>query len=359
MRKNQENYFIDFLRLVFSLCILFYHSWIFAGPFGNGFFNHGRLAVDFFFIVTGYLMIRSAQKQRRSKAILKDSFIFIKKKITRLIPALLVTFFIGAVLVFGKKIITDPSIVLSGKLLPELFQLGIFGYDLPINSAWWYISAMLFVLALLYPLALRFKDDYCRYIAPLIIVMALGFVLSFKIDINDPMIMGFFLRNGFWKALIFIPLGNIAFYIANLLKKKKLKNTTIVAASILEPIIYIALVANLHYLFMSSFLYAILLTANISLTFSGITYSSKIFKHKIWKKLGNYGFYIFLCNIPVRFFVVRHFTNLGYSYKHIFFYFIAMSCLTAALVYLVVEILYKRIVLGRIRGEKPTNRRAR
>lgn len=359
MRKNQENYFIDFLRLVFSLCILFYHSWIFAGPFGNGFFNHGRLAVDFFFIVTGYLMISSAQKQRRSKAILKDSFIFIKKKVARLAPALIVTFFIGAVLVFEKKIITDPNIILSGNLLPELFQLGIFGYDLPINSAWWYISAMLFVLALLYPLALKFKDDYCRYIAPLVIVIALGFVLNFKIDINDPMIMGFFLRNGFWKALIFIPLGNIAFYISKLLKKKKLKNATIIAASIIEPIMYVILIANLYYLFMSPFLYAILLTANIALTFSGITYSSKVFKHKIWKKLGNYGFYIFLCNIPVRSFIVHHFASLGYSYRHIFFYFITISCLVAAFVYLIVEVLYKKFITGRTKGEKPTNRRTR
>jgi peptidoglycan/LPS O-acetylase OafA/YrhL len=62
MKEKQENYFIDFLRFVFSVCIVFYHSWMFAGEFGKGIFNYGYLAVDFYFIVTGYLMINSMSK---------------------------------------------------------------------------------------------------------------------------------------------------------------------------------------------------------------------------------------------------------------------------------------------------------
>ena len=57
MKKEGQNYFIDFLRFVFSVGILLYHSWSFTGEFGKGLFNAGYLGVDFFFIVTGYLMI--------------------------------------------------------------------------------------------------------------------------------------------------------------------------------------------------------------------------------------------------------------------------------------------------------------
>ena len=79
MRK--QNYFIDFLRFVFSICILFYHSWVFAGEFGNGIFNYGFLAVDFYFIVTGYLMMMSIYKMKSHTTILNDSFIFMYNKI--------------------------------------------------------------------------------------------------------------------------------------------------------------------------------------------------------------------------------------------------------------------------------------
>lgn len=62
--ESQENYYIDFLRFLFSISILCYHSWIFTGVFGNGLFNAGCYGVDFYFIVTGYLMMNSISKKR-------------------------------------------------------------------------------------------------------------------------------------------------------------------------------------------------------------------------------------------------------------------------------------------------------
>jgi peptidoglycan/LPS O-acetylase OafA/YrhL len=65
MKKQVSyNYFIDLLKFIFSVIIVFYHSWIFTGEYGAGFFNHGYLAVDFYFIVTGYLMMQSIAKEK-------------------------------------------------------------------------------------------------------------------------------------------------------------------------------------------------------------------------------------------------------------------------------------------------------
>ena len=109
-------------------------------------------------------MINSLNKTKRKKEpILKESLTFVYSKIKSLIPALIVTFVVGAILVYGKNLL-DIRIWLSNQLLPELFQLGILGYEMSVNSSWWYISAMLIVIAILYPLAKKYDESYCKYI---------------------------------------------------------------------------------------------------------------------------------------------------------------------------------------------------
>ena len=353
MKQKTENYFIDFLRFIFSMCILFYHSWVFSGAYGNGILNHAYLAVDFYFIVTGYLMINSIYNYKKKKMlILEESFDFVYRKIKKLFPSLVAAFLVGVVFVYGKSIFFDLEIWLSNKLLPELFQLGIFGYELSVNSSWWYISAMIFVLALIYPVATKYKEYYCKYIAPLIIVFALGIVSACKININDPNTISFFFRNGFYKALIFIPLGNISYIIANKFKDKKFKKNEIIILSILEIIVYMILILNMHYLFMGNFVFAVLLMLNISLTFSGVTFATKIFKNKIWKKFGEYGFYVFLCNISIRTYMMRVYMNSGLSYRQLLPKFLILSCLTALFIYILVELIYKKIILNKIMALK-------
>ena len=353
MGNKQENYFIDFLRFLFSLSILFYHSWVFAGAYGNGIFSYGYLAVDFYFIVTGYLMINSIYKNKKSKlSTLNESFNFIYKKVKKLFPSLLVTFIIGIVFVYGRSVFSDYELLLSNKLLPELFQLGIFGYDLSVNSSWWYISAMIFVLMLVYPLATKYKKEYCVYIAPLIIVFTLGIVNMYKININNPLGITLLLRNGFYKALIFIPLGNISYVLSNKIKDKNLSKYKSILLSVFEIVIYVILLLNLNRLHMGTFLYAVLLMINISITFSNVTIPSKIFKHSIWKKIGNYGFYIFLCNISIRTYMLKNYMHLNLTYNQLLICFVTITCITSLVIYLIVEILLKDYIFKIINRKK-------
>ena len=86
--KDEQNYFIEFLRFVFSIAILIYHSWLFIGIYGEGIFRRGYLGVDFYFIVTGYLMINSLNRdKKKSKSILKESFDFVFKKYKNCSPS--------------------------------------------------------------------------------------------------------------------------------------------------------------------------------------------------------------------------------------------------------------------------------
>lgn len=66
-KETNYNYIIDALKFVFSFIIVIYHSWCFSGTWGNGYFQYGFLAVDFYFIVTGYLMMNSINKKKIKK----------------------------------------------------------------------------------------------------------------------------------------------------------------------------------------------------------------------------------------------------------------------------------------------------
>lgn len=60
-RENLRNGEIDFLRFLFSLIILLRHSSNIVGKEWYPFLG-GAFAVEFFFIVSGYLMMASIQK---------------------------------------------------------------------------------------------------------------------------------------------------------------------------------------------------------------------------------------------------------------------------------------------------------
>ena len=63
MKENNYNYFIDFLKFIFSIIIVIYHAWVFAYSYDVAPFKAGYLAVDFYFIVSVYLMMKSIQKE--------------------------------------------------------------------------------------------------------------------------------------------------------------------------------------------------------------------------------------------------------------------------------------------------------
>ena len=335
---KDKNYFIDFLRFIFSIGILLYHSWMFTGIYGEGLARRGYLGVDFYFILTGYLMLNSLKKEKCvDKYILKDSLKFVMKKYFRLLPALIVTFIISIPFVYGRNLF-NYQLLLSNSLIGEILQLGILGYSMNVNSSWWYLSAMFLVLLILYPIAKKYKNDYIRYIAPLILLFTVGLIKTKEIDINNPLAISFYLRNGFYKGIIFIILGNISYEITNNIKKIQLSYRKIQILTITEILTYLFLILNLHYFIVDTLLFAILLTLNISLTFSNVTYTKKLFKNEIWNKLGTFGFYMFLCQIAIRTYMLRHLT---YNYINDLVKYIIITVFVSIIIYIIIEIIYK------------------
>ena len=186
--KNQS---IEILRFLFAFIVLNFHFFNISGIFTDeeaaGFwFHHGNLAVEFFFLVSGYLMAASAFRLIESRAkenapvsIGPSTVDFMKRKI----KGVFLTVLLGWILAFTmyQAFADDHSIKTVFERLYmsfyEVFMLRNAGFRIYSTfNASWYISAMMLTMLACYPLLLKFKKTYLYVLAPLIAIFVLGYM---------------------------------------------------------------------------------------------------------------------------------------------------------------------------------------
>lgn len=193
MRK-QHNVTIDFLRFLFSVIVVLHHSRYVLGD-DNCYFLGGSLAVEFFFFVSGYLLLVSADKAGRkngagTNGIGSETLHFILHKIRSFLPEFLIAWWIGFVLIgvvrqygvldylkaFGNDFWELTLVKMSG-----LFTHGI-------DGAMWYLSAMLLGMAILYPLLRTKRDLMTHLVCPLLALFLYGYLCQAEGHPRDPIV---------------------------------------------------------------------------------------------------------------------------------------------------------------------------
>jgi len=338
--NNKRNYYVDFLKLIFSIIIVYYHSWMFNGNYS--YFERGFYAVDFYFIITGFLFIKSLEKIYNKKTkepigLLNIKFIF--KKIKDILPSIIFVFIIGYFLVFRRSSF-DYNVIFSNNIITEFLSLGFLGNGMAINSACWYVSVMVVVLFILFPIVYKYKKNFNYLISPLIIFFSIGICNYFNIYINSPLERGYIFINGFYKGLIFINLGVISYELCCYLKNIDLTKKIRIIGTVFETLIYIFLIINMHYSVAGSYVSAILFTFNIALTFSNISYTADLFNSERYQKMGKFGFCLYLSNIPVRTFIMAKF---AYSYGRMLLVYWILVLIISSLSYFFSQFVIKKI----------------
>tara|TARA_B100000787_G_scaffold140302_1_gene109268 strand:- start:368 stop:2260 length:1893 start_codon:yes stop_codon:yes gene_type:complete len=218
--KRSFNYNINGSRGLAVFLVFLFHL-------NLNYFNGGYIGVDIFFVISGYVISQSLLKiHETKKKFIDTSKLFFKKRILRIVPAIVVLTLVS--IIFFKIIFIEKhylaflkSIFYSNVFLSNFFfwsESGYFGLEnlfKPLLHTW-SLSVEIQVYLVL-PLLLFFllKKRYLLFISTILIIIFLSIFFG-EVFINRPFVYFF----PFFRFHEFL-LGAFIFYYLNFLSKKK------------------------------------------------------------------------------------------------------------------------------------------
>lgn len=304
-QAGKRNGKIELLRFICCIIVILFHchNYYIDTPSSSGFglFPRGHMSVEFFFMVSGYLMAAGIYRdlQKQSDATLGKNYLqFLWKKVLSILPYHLIAF--ALLFVFEcvhrgegiKEIIKMFLSVIPNFLLIQ--QAGFQYYNL--NSPTWYISAMLLAMAIIYPLCRKFYSNYSYIIAPLSGFIIMGWLFHDFGTIHGVSkwtVLGY---TSFLRAIAEINFGIFSFSCTRALKKIEWNKKERYWLTLFEVFCWI-----LAFLFMGYYvprryeIYEVLLIfVAVTFTFSDVTFGREIFDNKVVAFLGKFSLPLYL-----------------------------------------------------------------
>lgn len=178
--QKKQNGELNLLRFVFSIIILIFH-WNLT--FKYGVVTNGNIGVEFFFILNGFFMCRSAENRKLAPTdrIGSSTWTYLMGKIRKFFPYYLCVVLLQLIVRF--IIIKHEDAAYVGqelfKSIPT-FTLSFMVLNYKTASLYvgntWYLSSMLVVMLMLYPLLLKSYDSHAKITIPLICLFLLGYL---------------------------------------------------------------------------------------------------------------------------------------------------------------------------------------
>ncbi len=353
--QGKRNLGIEFWRFVFICCIACLHwSNNYFGAVPR--FEAAYVATEFFFIVSGYLLVNKFYNGSEKISAWKYTFNRIKGMYFYYVCAFGVLFLYSCL--EGRYLVTDIINELFGGIweLTFLHISGMRAYGL-LNYPTWYISAMIIAGYFIYAGLRHFEEKYVEIIAPLsvILIYAVFSRENQTIDVwGGSSILN--ISDALTRAFAGMNLGILAFFLSRAIRDKYIENS--MGKTVLSIIEILAFVGALNIMItrqhgQSDFFAIAFLFVGISIAFSGIStfdkiFDIEIFNIKIFEVAGRLSFIMFLNQI----FIINIVGKIqGMSYKvAIIVYLVALTIFS--MVFLLVADAIKRVVMSRIIAKK-------
>lgn len=316
VEKKKRNNMIDLFKLVLSFVIVLYH--ISLNIDGFTIFNRGLLAVDFFFIVSGYFFVISVLKDKKysdDNHIYEDNVKLILRKYKSFFPYL----FVGFVLSLLYRIILDNIGVHT--ILNSIFTLLLVHMaGLPVskvNNVVWYLSVMLLSMFIIYPLIRKQTRKYCLYLAPIFVIIGLGLFNNYFVNFNS-YLQYKFVFNASLRGFIDINIGIVLYYLVDYFKNKEFSIFGKAFATFLELLGWVFMIILMTHQYYKLDIFSIFVWFILMfIALSNLSYTSKIAEKIRIKKVDKLSLAIYCIHIPCivwcRFFAEHYIHISGYN----------------------------------------------
>ncbi len=218
---KKHNGIIGIWKFLFSLLILAFHITAFESE-SHTLFSCGAIGVDFFFLVSGYLLAKKvAGETRRLNGapcdIPKSTWKFLLGKIRVFYPYLLVAFLVLFVIRFlqGQWSIREYLDSTNDLLLLQTVSVK----SQRMVGASWYLSAMLVAMLIIYPMMKKFQRTFSLLIAPSACAVLGGYLLYTQASIRSWNAWAGILCVGLFKAFLEIAFGCFVYEASEKLRK--------------------------------------------------------------------------------------------------------------------------------------------
>lgn len=300
---------------MFAIGIVLYH----ARPLlRQDLFVCGYIGVEFFFIVSGYLLMKKADGMPRDEKrdVFDENLEMICHKAAGILPYFvpaLVCAFVFRFLFSGKSFWDMTHDFIYG--LNELFSLQMFGFETGnLIDVTWYLSALFIVSFVLFPILRKRAKGFVTYGAPLLVLFLYGyFSKTLNGAVNMPVHWYGICFKGLLRGFAGISLGCIAYFVSKKLSEHDISRKQRAVLTIAELSGYlIAVVYLIFYPTQGTTDYFIigLIFSSVVISFSGQSASGVLFHGRICSFLGAFSLSLFLNHSYVQWNMKRIFGSL-------------------------------------------------
>lgn len=351
--KKARNGKIDLFKFIMSLIVITYHFKNVVN-YENEWFTMGYIAVEFFFIVSGYLFAKSLKKleDTESRLVVNSSLTFMKNKYIGFLPYHIFTCvatFIYMAIKEGWLFADWIENIING--LPDILIIQMGGMKrVPLLGHEWYISAMLIVMFILTPIMIKYRKQYSCYIAPVLSLLLYGYLLNTYENINIVTKFNGYMYAGVLRALADISLGIVCFAISESGFVEKRKKAPLFITEILCYTIAI-IYAFGKYTSTLEFSVTLIIATGVTISFSEKA-SLKFLNNKFVYFLGKLSFPIYLVQLVVRQLIGP--MDWEYGYLSHLGVFVAATIGAALLCMIISDSAVK--LIHRVKGKKSTGK---
>ena len=234
----------------------------------------------------------------------KETFVFLQKKLMTILPFHIIIFsvkYIYILIIKTKSVKTFLSVVIEA--IPNFFLIQRSGlYNLDILGVEWYISEMLIVMLILYPVCLKYYDCFSRIIAPALAVFILGYLSVTTGALNNSVAWSVIFSKTFLRAFSEICAGVFTFEVCRNIKRLHFSKMDKVFLTVIEAFSYFMIVFFILYDFPKGYgaTFLIFVCIAVCLSFSDVTYGNTWFNNKVVYYLGSLSLPLYLCQSSMR-----------------------------------------------------------
>lgn len=309
MPINKHNGIISFWKFCFCVMIIFFHGRIFANEGDFVIFARGSIGVEFFFIVSGFLLAKSVFRKNAQTTsethehLGKETFHFILKKYLSFLPYVL---FAGILTLVIQNVFKHISITQNLTSFWDTFMFRMTGIKGNVVAGpAWYLSAMLISMMVLYPMLRKYKENFIYLVAPLIVLIGLGWLSHTYSNLRDPELWTGLVYKGLIRGFVELTLGCILYVVCQKLKNIHFTKFGKILITVTEVGGFVFTLAVSQFVSSTKldFIVTVVLALSILLAFTEKTLEFQLCNNKLFFWLERFSLPLYLCNTVARDFV--------------------------------------------------------